>query len=67
LISNCIEGHAGSVEIALDKQSKEIIFKIEAKTDNVSNFVEIRQPYKVCIVSYDLIFYFLLITKIILY
>ncbi|XP_060566202.1 uncharacterized protein LOC132725136 [Ruditapes philippinarum] len=46
LISNCIEGQAGSVEIALDKQSKEIIFKIEAKTDNVSNFVEIRQPYK---------------------
>lgn len=46
LISNCYGRQLGSVEIALNQQTKEVIFRVEGKVVRYPEGVELRIPYR---------------------
>lgn len=46
LISNCYGRQHGSVEITLNQQTKEVIFRVEARLGKVPEGVELRLPYR---------------------
>lgn len=46
LISNCFGRQLGSVEIALNQQTKEVIFRVEARVGKFPEGVELRLPFR---------------------
>lgn len=47
LIANCFGRQLGSIEIALNQETKEVIFRVEAVLGKYPEGVELRIPYRV--------------------